>query len=65
MLHCIKQVPTKGGDSIFSDGFYVVELVKKLRPDLYQILVETTLEFRDIGEEDYEFHMIGRHRTIT
>ena len=64
MLHCIKQVPTKGGENQFADGFHVAEVVKKLRPDYYKILCTSLVDFYDIGTDYYKFHKFARRPVI-
>lgn len=65
LLHCIKQVESAGGDNQFADGFRAAKEVKRLRPDFYEILCSSIVEFYDIGTDYYEFHKFSRKPVIS
>ena len=64
MLHCISQVPTEGGDNIFSDAFYTVEILRRDYPEYFKMLTTVEIDFHDIGTDAYKFHMMMRVPTI-
>ena len=47
MLHCIKQVISKGGESQFCDGFKVAEDLRSKAPDVFHILSTFPIDFHD------------------
>jgi len=58
MLHCIKQVETKGGDNQFTDGFYVANWMKEHHPVEFDILCKTPVRWADAGTDFHEFHLL-------
>lgn len=64
ILHCLQQTPTKGGDSIFSDGFKAASIMKDEYPDLYDILTEVPVSSNDFGGYYYDFDMVNYTPTI-
>ena len=50
-LHCLAQDGVLGGESEFSDGFYVERLMKENYPNEWRILHTTKVEWNDIGED--------------
>lgn len=66
MFHYIEQTKGKGGDNLWIDAFHVANLLYEENPELFQILVNTTLEFRNFtklpsGEVEYN---AARHPLI-
>jgi len=45
LLHCLESSPT-GGTSRFADGFLAAELLRVGRPDHFEILTRSDIEFR-------------------
>ena len=64
MLHCIKQVPSEGGENVFSDGFRAAIQLKESHPEFYDILSNTIVDFFDDGSIYYEFYHMNRMPTI-
>ena len=59
MLLCLAQTPTKGGDSIFSDGYRVAEVMKVEHPKYYDILSTMPIYYNDFGGYYYDFYYTG------
>ncbi|MFS2155730.1 gamma-butyrobetaine dioxygenase [Pseudomonas sp. Pseusp122] len=54
-LHCLVN-DALGGDSTFVDGFAVADYLNREEPELYRILCQTPVEFRNKGRtSDYRF----------
>jgi gamma-butyrobetaine dioxygenase len=54
-LHCLVN-DAQGGDNTFVDGFAVAEYLSREEPELYRILCQTPVEFRNKGRNsDYRF----------
>ncbi|XP_022082954.1 gamma-butyrobetaine dioxygenase-like [Acanthaster planci] len=65
MLHCIMQTSTaKGGESQFVDGLMVAEQIRQEFPEMYKILRSQEVDFRDVGEDYYVYHMKQRRPVI-
>ncbi|MDC0056704.1 TauD/TfdA family dioxygenase [Alphaproteobacteria bacterium] len=56
-LHCLVN-DAEGGDSSVVDGFAVAEYVKKNNPEIFEILVNTPVKFKD---NDYTQNTIRTH----
>ena len=58
-LHCHIQYQGEGGDSLWTDGFHIAELLKKHDPAAFKILSETDVSWSDIGRENgYDFDQV-------
>ena len=64
ILMCISQVPTKGGESEFADGFHVAEQMRQRYPEEFKLLTEMPVRFFDIGADYYEYHKLHTAPTI-
>lgn len=54
-LHCLVN-DARGGDNTFVDGFAVAEYLSQEEPELYRLLCQTPVEFRNKGRHsDYRF----------
>ena len=54
-LHCLVN-DAQGGDNTFVDGFAVAEYLRQQEPELYRLLCQTPVEFRNKGRHsDYRF----------
>jgi len=65
MLSCLKQVPTKGGENQFSDGFYAAEVMRDQHPDEFKLLTTVPVRFFDIGSDYYEYYKLFSTPVIT
>uniref|UniRef100_A0A914EQT4 Gamma-butyrobetaine dioxygenase n=1 Tax=Acrobeloides nanus TaxID=290746 RepID=A0A914EQT4_9BILA len=72
MLHVIKSAQ-EGGFSKFVDGFRIAELLKKEKPEVFEILTKTTIEYIeegfDVHDRDgkihkFDFDMAARHKVL-
>ena len=63
MLHCIKQAG-EGGDNIFADGFQVARDMRRDRPDSFNLLANTPVQFIDVGTEGREFKYKTKATTL-
>ncbi|XP_031569690.1 gamma-butyrobetaine dioxygenase-like [Actinia tenebrosa] len=58
ILHCLEQVPTKGGSNQFVDGFKIAQDFKNKEPELYDVLSKTPIPYVDIGADVFgDFHL--------
>ena len=64
MLHCIAQTPVKGGNNVFVDGFHVAQKIAPQYPHHYDILTSVCLDYYDIGEDHYPYHLRDPKPTI-
>ena len=64
MIHCISQVASIGGDNMFADGFRVAQALAEEHPEDYHLLTTLKLDFRNLGEDVYKFHLKQRVPTI-
>ncbi|XP_072022476.1 gamma-butyrobetaine dioxygenase-like [Amphiura filiformis] len=64
MLHCIKQVHTKGGENQFCDGYKVAEDIKHVDPEVFRILTTIPVDFREWGTDSNEYHFKRRSPII-
>merc|ERR550534_1682034 len=65
LLHCIQQA-TKGGSNYMVDGFKVAEYIKKEYPDVFDILVNTPIHFREYGYDNAVgwYDLQSQHATL-
>ena len=61
---CIQNVPTKGGENEFADGFHVAEVMRRDYPEEFRILTNTPVQFVDIGTDYYQYHKLHSSPTI-
>ncbi|ELT89689.1 hypothetical protein CAPTEDRAFT_152626 [Capitella teleta] len=64
MLHCLKQVPTQGGENEFVDCFQVGELMRKYHPEEFELLTTLPIDYKDVGADSYNFHLLNKLRVI-
>lgn len=65
ILHCYVQSQSQGGSNHITDGFHIAEKLRKGFPKLFEILVETPVDWYDIGKDSgMSFHNIWRAPTI-
>ncbi|XP_004207343.1 gamma-butyrobetaine dioxygenase [Hydra vulgaris] len=50
-LHCIKQYSGEGGDTTFTDGFYIAQKLKQQNPESFLSLTKQNVTYRDIGTD--------------
>ena len=53
-----------GGANQFADASHAADQLKAIRPDLYDLLSTTLVDFNDIGTDFFSFHMVHRHPII-
>uniref|UniRef100_A0A914EBM1 Gamma-butyrobetaine dioxygenase n=1 Tax=Acrobeloides nanus TaxID=290746 RepID=A0A914EBM1_9BILA len=69
LLHVVQAAEENGGMNIFCDGFKIAELLRKERPDIFEIL--TTVEFeyitggfdasRNQAKKRYDYELVTQH----
>ena len=64
MLHCIKQVPTEGGENEFVDCFNVAEKMRLNHPEEFKLLTTVAIDYKDIGADFTKYHMLIRLHVI-
>ena len=64
MLHCIKQVPTKGGENEFVDCFNVAEQLRKNHPEEFELLTTMVIDYKDIAHDAYSSHLVTTRNVI-
>ena len=65
LLHCLIQTASKGGSNQLTDALAVAEWLNADHNHAYQTLVQTVVDWNDIGEEDgNHFHSIHRAPVI-
>ncbi|XP_071476175.1 gamma-butyrobetaine dioxygenase-like [Diadema antillarum] len=57
MLHCIKQVESKGGENQFADGKRAAERVLREHPELFDIMTKVKIDFRLIATDYIDVHL--------
>ncbi|XP_037087849.1 gamma-butyrobetaine dioxygenase-like [Pollicipes pollicipes] len=62
MLHCISQHQGSGGENTLTDSFYVAQLIRQQRPDLFKLLSVMPFEFFDVGVESEQYHDSPFHK---
>ncbi|XP_037087833.1 gamma-butyrobetaine dioxygenase-like [Pollicipes pollicipes] len=60
MLHCISQHQGSGGENTLTDSFYVAQLIRQQRPDLFKLLSVMPFEFFDVGVESEQTDREGK-----
>ncbi|CAB3404641.1 unnamed protein product [Caenorhabditis bovis] len=72
MLHMLQTAET-GGNSLFVDGFHVAEILRREKPDVFELLSKYSMEYieegYDVHEIDgkdfrYDYDMCARHKVI-
>ena len=63
-MHCISQVPTRGGETELADGFYIAELMRNEYPEHFHTLTTVPVDFYDEGTDYYKFYNMTKHFTI-
>ncbi|KAK6034883.1 gamma-butyrobetaine dioxygenase, partial [Cooperia oncophora] len=73
MLHMVER-PEQGGDNMFVDGFHIAELLRKEKPEAFDLLTKHSFEYIEEGFDVHEgpderpikfdFNMCSRHKTI-
>lgn len=51
VLHCISQTNSPGALSVFVDGFYVAERLRKENPKVFRLLTRTPVNWCDYGDD--------------
>jgi gamma-butyrobetaine dioxygenase len=65
LLHCEVQAEGDGGANLLSDGYYVADYMKQHHPEQYKLLIDTEVEWRNIGiENGIEFFKLHRSPVI-
>ncbi|XP_072025103.1 gamma-butyrobetaine dioxygenase-like [Amphiura filiformis] len=65
LLHCIKQVQSKGGENQFCDGYKVTEDLRHIDPEVFRILTTMPIDFRNARTDSGKvYHMKHRSPTI-
>eukprot|EP00095_Tigriopus_kingsejongensis_P006085 snap_masked-scaffold712_size108441-processed-gene-0.9 protein:Tk06085 transcript:snap_masked-scaffold712_size108441-processed-gene-0.9-mRNA-1 annotation:"hypothetical protein BRAFLDRAFT_212201" len=65
LLHCIKQHEGRGGETQLADGFKAAHLLKARNPQAYDLLANTTLNFRDNGTDYIKFNKLNITRILS
>ena len=55
LLHCIHQYNGLGGQSLLADGFLIAKQMKEEFPQHYELMVNTPIEFTDVGMDYTKF----------
>jgi len=65
LLHCIKQATT-GGSNFMVDAFKVAQYVREEHPEIFDILVNVPIHFREYGHDDHVgyFDLTSKHNII-
>lgn len=65
MLHCLVQTEGIGGESQITDGLHVAKELEREKPEIYKVLMETPVDWSDIGQESgYSFYNLYRSPII-
>jgi gamma-butyrobetaine dioxygenase len=65
LLHCLVQTEGAGGENMLSNVHYVAEYMKEHHPEQYKLLVDTEVEWADVGSGDgKEFFKLYRAPVI-
>ncbi|XP_064620507.1 gamma-butyrobetaine dioxygenase-like [Lineus longissimus] len=61
LLHCLDNTAT-GGEGTYSDASYAAMQLKRLRPDMFKVLTETLVDFKDVCDEHVVYRADKRSR---
>ncbi|KAF5279676.1 hypothetical protein FQR65_LT15311 [Abscondita terminalis] len=65
LLHCLVQTEATGGESLLTDGFHVVEKLRKENKETFDILSSVNVNWVDVGAEHGDkYHTIYRSPVI-
>ncbi|XP_071481204.1 gamma-butyrobetaine dioxygenase-like [Diadema antillarum] len=57
MLHCIRQVESRGGENQFCDGKRAAEQLQREHPELFDILTKVKIDYRIIAQDYIDVHL--------